>query len=341
MDLNIYRPWPDCDVVSIKKRDQLIQRQDSTRLSHTPPGVELDLRMVPIDYGNPEIDPNEEGKRTVTRAVMLCKDDKFWQYLVEIGERGIKKNTEEGARAYLCERLDISSPAREQGQPECTVAPQGAAQTVPQVEVWVSEEIYAEDELVILHEVYASAKLRGPSFDIYEQIRQPIPRISSNSARRVIWDFNHLGYVDMPRHAFQNGGVCFVQKFCFGGAAKSAVLTMQIKSSRADDLISEVCTVTALARQWEAHPQTDYRFLKKGVVRSSRVGSKIRTTIWANEQHEQGRGNPCKQNERKIFELALDQMTSRERSTSSDQTNFAHQHLRQIMRKRRDSWMVT
>ena len=76
---------------------------------HTPPGVEVDLRMVPIDYDNPEIDPNEEGKRAVTRAVMLCKDDKFWQFLVEIGERGTDKSPEEAARAYLCERLGISS----------------------------------------------------------------------------------------------------------------------------------------------------------------------------------------------------------------------------------------
>ena len=231
--------------------------------------------MVPIDYDNSEIDPNEDGKRTVIRAVMLYKDDKFWQYLVEISERGIDNDTEEGAKAYLCERLDISSPPRDQGQPECRGAHQGAAQTVPRVEVWESEEIYAEDELDILHEVHASAKLRGPSSDIYEQIRQRIPRISRNSARHAIWDLNHLGYVDMPRHAFLNGGKCLVQKFCFGGAAKSAVLTMQIKSSRADNLMSEVCTVTALARQWEVHPQTVYRFLKKGVVRSFRVGGEI------------------------------------------------------------------
>ena len=165
--MNIYRLWADCDVVPIKKHDQLIQRQNSTWLTHTPPGVELDLRMVPIDYDNPEIDPNEKGKRTVTRAVMLNIDDKFWQYLVEIGERGIDKNTEKGARAYLCERLDIFSPARDQGQPECTGAHQGAAQTVPRVEVWVSEEIYTEDEPDILHEVHASAKLREPSSDIY------------------------------------------------------------------------------------------------------------------------------------------------------------------------------
>ena len=70
----------------------------------------------------------------------------------------------------------------------------------------------------------------------------------------------------------QNGGVCLVQKFCFGGAAKLAVLTMQIKINRANDLMSEVCTVKALARQWEVHPPTVYRFLKKGVVRSFRVG---------------------------------------------------------------------
>ena len=78
-------------------------------LIHTPPGVEVDLRMVPIDYDNPEIDPDEEGKRAVTRAVMLCKDDKFWQYLVEIGERGTDKNPEEAARGFLCQRLGISS----------------------------------------------------------------------------------------------------------------------------------------------------------------------------------------------------------------------------------------
>lgn len=78
-------------------------------LIHTPPGVEVDLRMLPIDYDNPEIDPNEEGKRAVTRAVMLCKDDKFWQYLVEIGERGTDQNAEEAARGFLCQRLGITS----------------------------------------------------------------------------------------------------------------------------------------------------------------------------------------------------------------------------------------
>lgn len=65
----------------------------------------------------------------------------------------------------------------------------------------MSEEIYTEDELDILHEVHASAKLRGPESNVYEQIRKRIPRISGNSARRAIWDLNHLGYVDMPRHA--------------------------------------------------------------------------------------------------------------------------------------------
>ena len=70
-------------------------------LIHTPPGVEVDLRMAPIDYDNPETDPNEEGKRAVTRAVMVCKDDKFWQFA--------ELNGEEAARAYLCERLGISS----------------------------------------------------------------------------------------------------------------------------------------------------------------------------------------------------------------------------------------
>lgn len=78
-------------------------------LIHTPPGVEVDLRMAPIDYDNPEIDPNEEGKRAVKTAAMLCKDDKFWQYLVEIGERGTNKNAEEAARGYVCQRLGISS----------------------------------------------------------------------------------------------------------------------------------------------------------------------------------------------------------------------------------------
>ena len=68
---------------------------------HTPPGVEVDLRMQRIDYDNPEIDPNEEGKRAVTRAVMLCKDDTFWQFA--------ELNGEEAARGYLCERLGISS----------------------------------------------------------------------------------------------------------------------------------------------------------------------------------------------------------------------------------------
>ncbi len=64
----------------------------------------------------------------------------------------------------------------------------------------MNEEIYTEDELDILHEVHASAKQRGPSSDIYEQIRKRIPRISGNSARRAIWDLNNLGFVDMPRH---------------------------------------------------------------------------------------------------------------------------------------------
>ena len=68
---------------------------------HTPPGVEVDLRMQRIDYDNPEIDPNEEGKRAVTRAVMLCKDDTFWQFS--------ELNGEEAARAYVCKRLGISS----------------------------------------------------------------------------------------------------------------------------------------------------------------------------------------------------------------------------------------
>ena len=67
----------------------------------------------------------------------------------------------------------------------------------------MSEEIYTEDELDILHEVHASAKQRGPSSDIYEQIRKRIPRISGNSARRAIWDLNHLGFVDMPRHVLK------------------------------------------------------------------------------------------------------------------------------------------
>ena len=84
-------------------------------LIHTPPGVEVDLRMAPIDYDNPEIDPNEEGKRAVTRAVMLCKDDKFWQYLVEIGERGTDKNAEEAARGFLCRRLGITSRSEIKG----------------------------------------------------------------------------------------------------------------------------------------------------------------------------------------------------------------------------------
>lgn len=77
--MNIYRLWTDCDVVPIKKRDQLIQQQNFTRLIHTPPGVELDLRMMPIDYDKLEIDPNEESKRTVTRSVILCEDNMFWQ----------------------------------------------------------------------------------------------------------------------------------------------------------------------------------------------------------------------------------------------------------------------
>lgn len=80
-------------------------------LIHTPPGVEVDLRLAPIDYDNPEIDPNEEGKRAVKTAVMLCKDDKFWQYLVEIGERGTDKNPEEHARDFICKRLVINSRA--------------------------------------------------------------------------------------------------------------------------------------------------------------------------------------------------------------------------------------
>tara|TARA_R100000315_G_C5132372_1_gene75655 strand:+ start:242 stop:547 length:306 start_codon:yes stop_codon:yes gene_type:complete len=65
----------------------------------------------------------------------------------------------------------------------------------------MSEEIYTEDELDILHEVHASAKMRGPESNVYEQIRQRIPRISGNAARRAVWDLNHLGFVDMPRHA--------------------------------------------------------------------------------------------------------------------------------------------
>ena len=64
----------------------------------------------------------------------------------------------------------------------------------------MNEEIYTEDELDILHECHASAKLRGPGSDVYDQIRERIPRISGNSARRAIWDLNNLGFVDMPRH---------------------------------------------------------------------------------------------------------------------------------------------
>ena len=41
----------------------------------------------------------------------------------------------------------------------------------------MTEEIYTEDELDILHEVHASAKMRGPESNVYEQIRQRIPRI--------------------------------------------------------------------------------------------------------------------------------------------------------------------
>ena len=39
--------------------------------------------------------------------------------------------------------------------------------------------------------------------------------------------------------------------------------------------MSEVYTVSALARRWDVHPQTVYRLLKKGVVRSFRVGGKF------------------------------------------------------------------
>jgi len=70
-------------------------------LIHTPPGVEVDLRLAPIDYDNPEIDPDEEGKRAVTRSVMLSKEDMFWQFAEVTGEQD--------ARDYICQRLGISS----------------------------------------------------------------------------------------------------------------------------------------------------------------------------------------------------------------------------------------
>jgi len=70
-------------------------------LIHTPPGVEVDLRMQRIDYDNPEIDPNEDGKRAVTRAVMISKDDKFWEFAELEGEQA--------ARDYICQRLGINS----------------------------------------------------------------------------------------------------------------------------------------------------------------------------------------------------------------------------------------
>ena len=124
-----------------------------------------------------------------------------------------------------------------------------------------------------------------------------------------------------------------LKNFCFGGAGKSAVLTMQIKSSRAEDLMSEVYTVTALARRWEVHPQTVYRLLKKGVVRSFRVGGKIRIPIGAIEQHEQGGEYSCKQN--RSIESEPGKTMTPGCSTSSDRTNSAHQHLRKIMAAQR------
>lgn len=64
----------------------------------------------------------------------------------------------------------------------------------------VREEVYSEDELDILHEIHAMSKQRGPSASALEQIKQRIPRVSHNAARRAIWDLNNLGYVEMPRY---------------------------------------------------------------------------------------------------------------------------------------------
>ena len=73
-------------------------------LVHTPPGVELDLRMTAIDYDNPEVNLEDElGKRYLTRSVMLCKDAFFQNWINVEGEQA--------ARDYLCERLGIESRA--------------------------------------------------------------------------------------------------------------------------------------------------------------------------------------------------------------------------------------
>ena len=71
-------------------------------LVHTPPGVELDLRMRAIDYDNPEIDLDDElNKRYITKGVMLCKDVAFQNW--------IDVKDEKDARDYLCRRLGIES----------------------------------------------------------------------------------------------------------------------------------------------------------------------------------------------------------------------------------------
>tara|TARA_R110002074_G_scaffold58441_1_gene143142 strand:+ start:253 stop:567 length:315 start_codon:yes stop_codon:yes gene_type:complete len=68
------------------------------------------------------------------------------------------------------------------------------------MEVRVSEEIYTEDELDIIHDAHAHETRMGPLANVFEVIREKIPRLSSNSIRRAIWDLNNLGFVDMPRH---------------------------------------------------------------------------------------------------------------------------------------------
>ncbi len=79
-------------------------------LIHTPPGVEVDIRLASIDYDNPEIDPNEEGKKAVVRAVMLSKDNQFWLFVSnELGVTQPIIKTEEHARDFICKRLVINS----------------------------------------------------------------------------------------------------------------------------------------------------------------------------------------------------------------------------------------
>ena len=68
------------------------------------------------------------------------------------------------------------------------------------MEVRVSEEIYTEDELDIIHDAHAHATRMGPLANVSEVIREKLPRRSSNSIRRALWNLNNVGFVDMPRH---------------------------------------------------------------------------------------------------------------------------------------------